>query len=396
MVSSHTSAWISVFSGIGLVTALVVVPTKTEKWDYDSPSIPNPGNRSIPRNYSIKEERELTLQTNPLRFQERDYTIAKTLDQWNFRAGDASIPGAYFTSDSSRYSIESSSFVKIGGNSWELSPLRSINSHEVKFPIVGNFGGVVQGSLTEFTDGRQRQSRSVSLAGLSIGGNSDFFQAKILAGDLVQQTQSTYSSLAMNQIRPTDPLKREAESQRIYEWQANFRPSDYVKFQTAIYNQRQENTLNITQPDGGKLSLFFGGKTMQLNLKYNYMTNRRAFGGGSDSIFNPTTDLATLGFLFFLDPSQNYSIYLGNSFYNVFNDPLNRVRDAQGKTPSTFSASFRGRARDSTSFFLNFHNQFFYDGMMPGLPGTLAGQGMRFQGRTFYEVGGALGLEIFF
>ncbi|TGN19787.1 hypothetical protein EHS15_08235 [Leptospira idonii] len=236
------------------------------------------------------------------------------------------------------------------------------------------------------------------MAGFSVK-TGNFFSAKVLTGDASYSYTPT-SNMNYNPLNPnrsTDISRRDRDDIRqMYEWQASFTPSDYFKVQTSLYNQRTENSLNLSSPDGGKVSLFMGSKTVQMNVRYNYMTNRNTAAGQTSQVFNPTQDLASLGVVVFLDPSQRYSLYLGNNFYNVLNDPTNQVKDASGKSPTTFTASIRGKnpSASRSSFFLNFQNQFYKDGSVLGMPGVVP-LGMQ-QGKSFYEYATSLGLELAF
>ncbi len=276
---------------------------------------------------------------------------------------------------------------------------RRLESYEVSVPLAANVGAVLVGANSELGGDRFREQRNLAMAGVSIR-TGDFFQARVLTGDLTTSgsPQALLNNTPLSFNRTNQDMARREDIQRLYEWQATFVPSDFVKVQTSIYNQRNETTFASSNPDGGKVSLFFGGQQVQINLRYNYLANRREIGTFTANSFNPSQDLASLGFILFLDKSQNYSVYVGNSFYNVLNDPINRVRDGSGRSPSTFTASFRGKTRESTSFFMNFQNQFYMDGMIPGLPGGMALQALQFrgQGRSFYEFATALGLEVTF
>ncbi|WP_246047137.1 hypothetical protein [Leptospira ognonensis] len=273
------------------------------------------------------------------------------------------------------------------------------DAYELQYAITPNIGAVVQGSsYDQIGDDRSRGQRNVAMAGISLQ-SGDLFQAKVLTGDssYVNSSPSTTSFNPLNPNRPNDISRRERDDvKQLYEWQANFTPSDYFKLQTSVYNQRTENSLNMSSPDGGKVSVFMGGKKVQLNVRYNYLTNRNGAGNQNGQIFNPSQDLASLGVIVFLDQSQRYSIYVGNNFYNVLNDPVNQVKDASGKSPSTFTASFRGKNPASTksSFFFNVQNQFYKDGALLGVPG-MTPLGI-VQGKSFYEYATSLGVDVAF
>jgi hypothetical protein len=273
---------------------------------------------------------------------------------------------------------------------------RRFDTIEVQYAITPNIGAVFQGGNYDHTDDRSRIQRNVAMAGISIN-SGDLFQAKVLTGDssYVQTPLASYNYNPLNPSRPNDISRRERDDVRqLYEWQANFTPSEYFKFQTSLYNQRAENSLNMSSPDGGKVSVFFGGKKVQLNLRYNYLANKS--NPGSQQFFSPSQDLASLGVIVFLDQSQRYSLYVGNNYHNVLNDPANQVRDASGRSPSTFTASFRGKNPSSSrsSFFFNVQNQFYKDGAILGVPGMIPIGSQ--QGKSFYEYATSLGVDVSF
>ncbi|TGL88345.1 hypothetical protein EHQ68_11030 [Leptospira congkakensis] len=187
------------------------------------------------------------------------------------------------------------------------------------------------------------------------------------------------------------------DPKQLYEYQDSFSPSRFVKVQTSVYNVKTENPVTAYGAEGGKFSFFFGSDKVQLNVKYNYVNARPNAAQGGQTGFSPTQDIASLGFIVFLGPSKNYSLYVGNQIFNVFNDPLLQVKDQNGKSPETFSASFRGKhpGRLKTTFFLNFQNQFYKDGMLIGVPGGFM-YGNGFNGKSFYEQVTSLGMELAF
>ncbi|XDD48407.1 hypothetical protein AB3N60_18895 [Leptospira sp. WS39.C2] len=181
-----------------------------------------------------------------------------------------------------------------------------------------------------------------------------------------------------------------------YEYQGSFSASPFVKVQTTVYNVKTDSPVSAYGAEGGKFSFFFGSDKIQLNLRYNYVNQRPNASNGQIG-FIPAQDIASLGFILFLGPSKNYSLYVGNQVFNVFNDPLLQVRDQNGRSPETFSASFRGKqsGKLKTTFFLNFQNQFYKDGMLVGLPGGYM-VGNAFNGKSFYEYVTSLGMEVAF
>ncbi|MCW7483141.1 hypothetical protein [Leptospira kanakyensis] len=187
------------------------------------------------------------------------------------------------------------------------------------------------------------------------------------------------------------------DPKQLYEYQDSFSPSKFLKVQTSVYNVKSENPVTAYGAEGGKFSFFFGSDKVQLNVKYNYVNARPGSAQGSHTGFAPTQDIASLGLIVFLGPSKNYSLYVGNQIFNVFNDPLLQVKDQNGRSPETFSASFRGKhpGRLKTTFFLNFQNQFYKDGMLIGVPGGFM-YGNGFNGKSFYEQVTSLGMELAF
>lgn len=199
-------------------------------------------------------------------------------------------------------------------------------------------------------------------------------------------------------FRQMDSNKRLlADPKQLYEYQGSFSPAQFLKVQTSVYNVKTENPVTAYGADGGKFSFFFGSDKVQLNVKYNFVNARPGSIPNGQMGFSPAQDIASLGFIFFLGSSKNYSLYVGNQIFNVFNDPLLQVKDQNGRSPETFSASFRGKhpGKLKTTFFLNFQNQFYKDGMLIGVPGGFM-YGNGFNGKSFYEYVTSLGMELAF
>ncbi|WP_210416323.1 hypothetical protein [Leptospira idonii] len=442
MFSPQSSLLVSLLSGVGLLAVVSLAPVKS----YDSMDVPFPlgsknqpaslfakGNGSLPSSQEISfHSREKDTTSSPNEFSLRA-PIAELMlrekgnwadgilpaesealsanirnrtdwDLYSNRPGERKV---FFQKDGlvmkgvSNYSLSGlypSSYFRREGSYMDRFGNRRFDSYELQYPITSNIGAVVQSGGYDHFDDRSREQRSVAMAGFSVK-TGNFFSAKVLTGDASYSYTPT-SNMNYNPLNPnrsTDISRRDRDDIRqMYEWQASFTPSDYFKVQTSLYNQRTENSLNLSSPDGGKVSLFMGSKTVQMNVRYNYMTNRNTAAGQTSQVFNPTQDLASLGVVVFLDPSQRYSLYLGNNFYNVLNDPTNQVKDASGKSPTTFTASIRGKnpSASRSSFFLNFQNQFYKDGSVLGMPGVVP-LGMQ-QGKSFYEYATSLGLELAF
>jgi hypothetical protein len=438
MFSPQNSVIISLLSGAGLVAVVSLAPVKSS--DSQGPMIPMRNKDSIQRELkekpyaSLEEEKDLVFSAKkPLSQSEFNLNVSvsdsllnetrnfensilpsqsegritsiRSQTDWDLYENKVGERKIFFQKDGLvMRAIGNSSSIYPQVVRRDYSPMdryvsRRLDAYELQYSITPNIGAVVQGgNYDQFTDDRSRIQRNVAMAGISIQ-SGNLFQAKVLTGDAsyVNVPINGYNFNPLNPNRPTDISRRERDDVRqLYEWQANFTPSDYFKLQTSVYNQRTENSLNMTSPDGGKVSVFMGSKKIQLNMRYNYMSNRSAPGGQNGQVFNPTQDLASLGIIFFLDQSQRYSVYVGNNFYNVLNDPVNQVKDASGRSPSTFSASFRGKNPSSSrsSFFFNVQNQFYKDGAVLGVPGMMPmGLG---QGKSFYEYATSLGVDVAF
>lgn len=223
--------------------------------------------------------------------------------------------------------------------------------------------------------------------------------AKLSGEPALSQTlfsTSTHPSTTMI-FRQLETNKRTLyDPKQLFEYQGNFAASSFLNVQTSVYNVKTENPVSSYGAEGGKFSFFFGSDKIQLNVRYNYV-NQRPNASNNQIGFVPSQDIASLGFIFYLGSSKNYSLYVGNQIFNVFNDPLLRVRDQNGRSPETFSASFRGKhtGNHKTTFFLNFQNQFYKDGVLYGVPGAYM-VGNTFNGKSFYEYVTSLGMELAF
>ncbi|TGL26146.1 hypothetical protein EHQ47_00495 [Leptospira bourretii] len=187
------------------------------------------------------------------------------------------------------------------------------------------------------------------------------------------------------------------DPKQLYEYQGSFSPAQFLKVQTSVYQVKTENPVTAYGAEGGKFSFFFGSDKVQLNVKYNYVNAKPGTYANGQTGFSPAQDIASLGFIFFLGSSKNYSLYVGNQIFNVFNDPWLQIKDQNGRSPETFAASFRGKnpGKLKTTFFLNFQNQFYKDGMLIGVPGGFM-YGNGFNGKSFYEYVTSLGMELAF
>lgn len=230
--------------------------------------------------------------------------------------------------------------------------------------------------------------------------STNIWDAKLSGEPSLSQTNLTtpvHPSATMI-FRQMDANRRSlVDPKQLYEYQGNFSPSKFLKVQTAVYNVKTENPVTAYGAEGGKFSFFFGSDKVQLNVKYNYVNARPGSVTSGHMGFSPAQDIASLGLVVFLGSSKNYSLYVGNQIFNVFNDPLLQVKDQNGRSPETFSASFRGKpsGKLKTTFFLNFQNQFYKDGMLIGVPGGFM-YGNGFNGKSFYEQVTSLGMELAF
>ncbi|TGL02061.1 hypothetical protein [Leptospira levettii] len=297
-----------------------------------------------------------------------------------------------------------------------LAEKKTLNSQTESNPSFSyakqsEFSGVPRETLVSFSletpavsfrRGVKRSNFSYSYSRI----DSDFSPALYSALDAKQSGEPSLSQFILNApLNPSASLifrQLEANKRTLYdpkllfEYQGNFSASPFLKVQTSVYNVKTDNPVVSSGIDGGKFSFFFGSDKIQLNLRYNYVNQRPNASNGQLS-FIPAQDIASLGFIFFLGPSKNYSLYVGNQIFNVFNDPLLQVRDQNGRSPETFSASFRGKhpGKLKTTFFLNFQNQFYKDGMLVGVPGGYM-VGNAFNGKSFYEYVTSLGMEVAF
>ncbi|MDZ4726404.1 MAG: hypothetical protein SH817_09615 [Leptospira sp.] len=438
MFSPQSSVIISLLSGVGLVAVVSLAPVRSN--GSGDPSVPIQKEKNIlfpninrhpseglesdglskivrepdqtefnlkaDMNDSFRSENKIWADTILPSQSEGRFSSIRSQSDWDLYENQNGERKIYFQKDGlvmrglSNQTSLSSSLSRRDFTPSERFANRRLDAYEVQYAITPSIGAVVQGGNIDQIDDRSRFQRNFAMAGVSIKGG-DFFQAKVLTGDTSVTTNqsSNFNFNPLNPNRPNDISRRERDDvKQLYEWQANFTPSDYFKLQTSLYNQRTENSLNMSSPDGGKVSVFVGGKQVQMNLRYNYLTNRNASGFSSNGqTFNPSQDLASLGVVVFLDQSQRYSVYVGNNFYNVLNDPANQIKDASGRSPSTFTASFRGKNPSSSrsSFFLNFQNQFYKDGAVIGLPGVIPISGAQ-QGKSFYEYATSLGVDVSF
>lgn len=145
-------------------------------------------------------------------------------------------------------------------------------------------------------------------------------------------------------------------------WEASIAPVKNLQLLTSVIDTRSINA----GIDAAKIGMVYGLDKLAFNVKYAYATqnpymgNSVGYSGFRKNFFNllkddgSVTDSTSLGFTLFLDNAKNYSVYLGNQFYNSFVYQAN----PSGKIllPSTM-ATFKGRANGSVNYFFNFQNQ---------------------------------------
>ncbi|MBM9547549.1 hypothetical protein JWG40_11020 [Leptospira sp. 201903074] len=265
-------------------------------------------------------------------------------------------------------------------------------------------------SLNLLTDSKKDMTSPTKWNPNANSGSKLDFDVSPQTANIWEAKQSGEPSLAqINLAAPVHPsatlIFRQIDSNKrllvdpkqLYEYQGSFSPAQFLRVQTSVYNVKTENPVTAYGAEGGKFSFFFGSDKVQLNLKYNYVNARPGSFPNGQVGFSPAQDIASLGFIFFLGSSKNYSLYVGNQIFNVFNDPLLQVKDQNGRSPETFSASFRSKhpGKLKTTFFLNFQNQFYKDGMLIGVPGGFM-YGNGFNGKSFYEYVTSLGMELAF
>ncbi|MDF3820355.1 hypothetical protein P3G55_10615 [Leptospira sp. 96542] len=427
MFAPKSSVLVSILSGLGLVTVVTLTPVKEpESIDILLPETNDfidsgyhPGallkeeNESKVESKKVSTERSFDLKSpifiplpkndefrgfgesgmNDLRskFDSDFYVSALGERKFSYKSDKIHVRGVQSTEGSILVAKD-----PLGSPMGKTSSKR-FESFELDYALTKNLSAHVTSFQTDTNDSRNRSSRGQTLAGISVQGGG-FFDAKILAGDSTLGGTVRYYNSSLSQVRQIEANRRSfADAHQTYEWQANFTPSEYFKVQTSVFNIRGENLESQSRPEGGKVSLFMGTKKVQLNLRYNYVNSRPGSNGIFQSGFMPSQDIASFGMIVYLDSSRNYSIYLGNQVFNIFNDPFQHVKDNNGNSPATFSASLRGSNSrfNRSTFFLNFQNQFYKDGVLLGVPGGLAYSNLA-NGKSFYEYVTSMGMEIVF
>lgn len=147
-----------------------------------------------------------------------------------------------------------------------------------------------------------------------------------------------------------------SERRNSFELRTEIRPIKNLFFQTSVYNTDQlVDEVNSTQ--GTKFVFGYGSNFLQFSLKYNYIGNQLFRTGRMFENNFQTKDAGGMGVTIFLDKNRNFSLYLGNNYFNLFNIP--RYEDRTGSQPymSSYTASLRGKALSRGFLFLNFRNQ---------------------------------------
>ncbi|MCC5815327.1 MAG: hypothetical protein JJT78_11260 [Leptospira sp.] len=297
------------------------------------------------------------------------------------------------------------------------NPFRSRRIHtnnleylDIDIPISKSVSAVFTSSSGDVFDDRRREGRmgNFALAGISLN-KGDVISTRFVAGDpnlqlhSQQRSPGYFGATNVQTFKEMGFSEREASQLRSFEWQTNIKPTKSVRIQTALYNNpsmnvNQSRQQNSSMPDSGRMSMFFGEKRMIMNVKYDYQMSQQNLRQIMTQ-WQPQQDSASVGFIFFLDPSQKYSVYLGGNQFNIADRFQNNTnRDAPGQMPASFTASFRGKTsgREQSSFFVNFQNQ--PPGVWGvGMPNQMMQQDQANQGsKSFYEYATTLGLEVNF
>ncbi|MCX7998573.1 MAG: hypothetical protein N3A69_06410 [Leptospiraceae bacterium] len=146
-----------------------------------------------------------------------------------------------------------------------------------------------------------------------------------------------------------------SERRNNFELRTEIRPVKNLFFQTSVYNTEQlVDEVNSTQ--GTKFIFGYGSNFLQLSLRYSYIGNQLFRTGRMFENNFQTKDAGGVGVTIFLDKNRNFSLYLGNNYFNLFNTPRYEDRTSSPYTTS-YTASLRGRALGKGFLFLNFRNQ---------------------------------------
>lgn len=146
------------------------------------------------------------------------------------------------------------------------------------------------------------------------------------------------------------------EKKNNFELKTEIRIIKNLFLQTSIYNVDQLfDEVNSSQ--GTKFVFGYGLDFLQLSLRYNYMGTQIFRNGRVFENNLQNRDAGGFEIMIFLDKNKNFSLYLGNNYFNLFSSP--RYEDRTNPLPYTtsYSASLRGKALQKGFLFLNFRNQ---------------------------------------
>jgi hypothetical protein len=454
-LNPKSSLVLSFLSGAGLIAVISLAPTKNEKGNYIMEEPPKQvitrrtSDSSFQRAIEKREQKKeddtlLNLKLTPQDLKEYTDEIryyreklgnyhpgfSKIFSVKNFSAGqtsfrthldptsrsiqwkeeDISVEASYTTSGG-RWSILSDS-QEMRSTSFNTLPrhsyIRRLEFFELDVPISESLSAVMTTSSRDTFDDRQKDVRggSLALAGISIN-KENILSTRLVAGDSnLQLNKQAYTpgymgATHVQKLRDPGFNERESTGLHTFEWQTNLNPTKGVRVQTAIYNTPSRNTSRSNMsnmPDSGRMSLFLGEKRVILNLKYDYQMPQEDTRLAM-SQWSPQKDSASLGLIFFLDPSQYYSVYLGGNQFNIANRTQGSSENrTSARLPASFSASFRGKSKtnQNSNFFLNFQNQ------PPGAWGLgLSQQSLQQNSgnpgsKSFYEYATSMGMELSF
>lgn len=278
---------------------------------------------------------------------------------------------------------------------------------ELDVPLYKSLSAIFSAGSGDIYDDRQNQliGTNMALAGFSIKGEK--ISTRVVAGDSSfngirgQYNPAYLGATEVQKLNEPGFNNRDSIHRRSFEWQTNLTPAKGVRFQTALYNQPLANVNRITStdgPDSGRMSLFLGEKNVVLNLKYDYQFSNQNIRSVLNQ-WTPEQDAASVGFIFFLDPAQKYSLYLGGNQYNIADRTSLANRGTSDRNLPGFSASIRGKnsGNSRANFFLNFQNQppgAFGLGVPSAFPGSPGFPGAGTRGN--FEQATTLGMEVIF
>ncbi|PJZ70633.1 hypothetical protein CH373_06725 [Leptospira perolatii] len=278
----------------------------------------------------------------------------------------------------------------------------SMDTLEVAYSVSSLVDAVVK-TGSPYSDRSDKKSSHYSMAGLSIRP-TDMFSTGIVTGISTGAYGSRVDQPQL--VAASNPFPVESffvgrgtlgamsspnspNSGRVIEWQANFRPVKNFLIQSSVLNKDQGR--GEFYPELAKISMMLEFSKVVLNLRYSYLadpTNHALFKNGLVNM-----DTATLGLTMILDSAGNYSLFLGNNFYDMVASKKAPIAGKNDQSISSFTASFRGKTgMKNTIFFMNFRNQYargiYFTDLGPYLIPTNA--------QSIYEYATSLGLELSF